>query len=394
MKIYRTGFLRIGLLVLLGASIVGGVVLYWTSQPTDLEHRTLIELNKARAQAGTPPIAADWRLTLASRRQADYMAETGRIEHIRETNRGLLWLQEMPEGRHLSAFYFSRGGEALTGSYSNDPAETLSDLLDAPYHRLILLDASARHAGVGLVFTKSVFPHWYAAFTVGAVGDSAPLALTVWPTPDSKDVPRYIIPSTEEPNIAPEAKVVGYVPSVQVGSDRTLTTKQFVLRNLMTGDAVSGRIVTERFDKHMPESGVAFIPQFVLEGSTTYQVEYKGSTASGAISKSWRFTTQPTPAYAITLESRNSGKSPVYLAMSSPVQPVNVCYKSSAGTKAVLTQLDEKRAVFDVQECGAAKCYVRIFLSDAPHCSSQKAKIGLIFGGAYPPSVPTLLPHS
>lgn len=386
---------RSGAAACLLAAVLLGTGLLRASRLTGPEARALTALNDARARAGAGVLAPDWRLTIASRRQAEHMARTNEIRHDRLQNKGVLDSQETPEGRRLFAFYLDRGAEALARSFVQDPEQAVGRLLHAPYHRISLLDPGAQRAGVGLVsHTRTPTKLLDTAFTLGSFRDTSPRALVAWPPAGAKNIPAFFLPDTETPNPAPGSRAVGYIVTLQAGTDQTLVPHSFILRDSATGELVAGRVASSLTDTAILPQAVAFIPSKPLAWDTGYTVDFRGTASFGVVGKSWSFRTAPAPVYALTITSVETQGASLYFQLSSPAQPVQLCYKSTPGTKLTLSWIGSEQFKLKVSDCGAATCAVQVFLSSSRGCSTKEVRIGALFGGRHPRTAPELQGHS
>lgn len=386
---------RVALIGAIGLFIVGAAVVHTSSRLSSSELSALTALNGARVNAGASPLLTDWRLTLAARRQAQHIAETDEIAHTRTSNKGIFDSQAEPESRLASVFYFDRGAEALGRSFVADPSHVVASLLDAPYHRIALLDPAVHVTGVGLTAHPGKGTELLdAAFTLGGYPDTPSPSIVVWPASGAQNVPAYFLPGVESPNPAPESKAVGYILTVQAATDQSLVPASFVLREKVTGEVVPGRVASSATDSNMLPQAVAFIPASPLKWSKAYFVEFAGKTGFGPVSKSWEFHTAKAPAFSLKLKQEARPGDALLLTQTSPVQPTHICYLTSPGAQVALTRVSSDQFQIRVSDCGANSCAVKVFIAASPGCSTPTATFRAMFGGKNPRTAPELIVHS
>jgi hypothetical protein len=134
-------------------------------EPTATELEVVDRINAERADAGLAPVEFDARLHAAAVRHSEdmrdgcFLSHTGSDGSTRTT-------------RMLDAGYPDPGREAA-GAGQTSPRQIVSGWMASSTHRSILLDANARHVGVGEAqgpepcqlqpFDSTIIPQWWTA---------------------------------------------------------------------------------------------------------------------------------------------------------------------------------------------------------------------------------------
>lgn len=110
---------------------------------SDVERQVLALVNAERAALGRAPLALDVRLTAAARRHAEDMRDACFLSHTGSDG-------SSPFARMADAGYAGGMGEvAAAGSWPYPPQSVVSSWMDSSGHRAILVNANARHLGMG-----------------------------------------------------------------------------------------------------------------------------------------------------------------------------------------------------------------------------------------------------
>ncbi len=105
------------------------------------------EVDRLRAQHSLPPVKPNGPLCASAQSHADYMAANGRSGHRQESSDN--GFTGRTPGERARAFgYFDRNGEAVAVS-SRFSIESVENLFDAPYHRIMFLQPGSPDFGAG-----------------------------------------------------------------------------------------------------------------------------------------------------------------------------------------------------------------------------------------------------
>lgn len=365
LKILVIGLLLVLSLLTTNAYVTGS---YYMSQ--DIEKDAQNALNAARQMAGSGLLKAEPRLTAAARWQAEYMSEKDEVKHVRVKDKGLLSLMETPDDRRIMAMYHGGGSEVLALQIGDDPLGPTRRLLNAPYHRVSMLDPNVTEFGSGTVLTnKKGFPVTYGAFELGGYRSDKTSSVIVWPTNGAVNIPSSFRPASEDPSPAPGKANVGYILSVQVGHGNSLTPKSFTLVHAKTGTIISGEVRSSANDKELSAGAVLFIPDKPLLEGEKYEAHFTGAANFGLIDKSWAFTTQFPKKYSIT-RSKALVKlgEPAQFLLEGPATKF-ICTRTSPKAKASIVWLDSEHINVTIDRCENPICAVQVMLAKSRGCA-------------------------
>ncbi len=116
----------------------------------------LIHTNDQRRLYGCPELAVDQELTVASVRQAHYMAATGDFGHLG-------WRGSTFEARSRAAGYAEPAGENIAWGFA-DAAAVVDAWMASPPHRRNILNCEARSFGAGVQRAADGTHYWTQVF--------------------------------------------------------------------------------------------------------------------------------------------------------------------------------------------------------------------------------------
>jgi uncharacterized protein YkwD len=125
--------------------------------PTGMVSYEIFEAtNKAREDAGCPPLRADTDLILASVRQSGYMAVTRTFSHFGAGGSTFVT-------RAQAAGYEQPSGENIAWGF-RDSADVMAAWLASPPHRANILNCDARSIGAGVRLAVDGTPYYTQVF--------------------------------------------------------------------------------------------------------------------------------------------------------------------------------------------------------------------------------------
>jgi len=265
-------------------------------------------LNEIRLSAGLGMVAQNTMMDQAAQAHAQWMVANDSFVHGEAA--GTPGFTGENYARRVEAFGYVPvgGGEVLAQGVSGGVGVDL--LVNTAYHRSLILAFEPVDVGIGWSANRAadvVTPLVIDAAMPGTdavrgLGQSAQPSIrgaAIWPLDGAQAVPLRL--GLEIPNPVPtqDVSTLGTPVSVTVESSKTISTTQFTLTNSATGTVIQTHLLTNRNDTNflIPESFIAAIPVAPLAPSTTYRVDFSGSTVqfpSGAVvamSRTWSFTT-------------------------------------------------------------------------------------------------------
>lgn len=304
--------------------------------------RCVARLNRARAQVGVAPVAHSATLRRAAQRHADYRAwaeahglhdPDAHLERRGDWRGGTFhprrhFSGEQPWDRTRAAglrpgTWLRQGENVLTGTpdtgdsgQGGAAAAGVTALLEAPYHRLPMLDAELGLVGCGLAagnraqVVQMVWPRAAGQLDRPPSGRSRPgrgtveRALSVYPPPGATGVRTGFDRASETPT--PFAHVplpadggadVGPVLSVQAGGWETLRVAAGSGLRAVTPDPARVPVHwgLPGVDRHLPDNAAILAATVPLRPGVTYEARIvarvRGPGGWRSLTRTWRFTT-------------------------------------------------------------------------------------------------------
>jgi len=264
-------------------------------------------LNEIRLSAGLGMLAQNTMMDQAAQAHAEWTVANDSFSHFEVAGTPGFTGENWPRRDEAFGYVPVEGGEVM----AQGPAfEAVDSLVNAAYHRAILLAFEPVDVGVG--WSDGNAADVLAPLVIDVtkpgldptrgLGQSAQASIhgaAVWPIDGARGVPLRLGLETPNPVPTQDVLTLGTPASVTVDESRTLSATQFTVTNSATGAVVATQLLTNRNDPNfaVPESFIAAIPLAPLSPNTTYQVVFAGSTVqfpSGtveSVNRSWSFTT-------------------------------------------------------------------------------------------------------
>ncbi|KRF07163.1 hypothetical protein ASG89_17615 [Paenibacillus sp. Soil766] len=263
-----------------------------TEDPQVIAQRTssLALWNSIRSAMGYSVVTENTLLVKAAQNHSNYLGVSSAqaSKGHSETAGDVGFTGSSSSERTAYVGYQSRGGVGEVVHYiPNDNNQAIQGLIDAPYHRVLMLDPNAFEVGIGIHLAPPVS-------TVANIGyvNSDTKTVSYYPYPNQQGVPTYWH-ANETPNpLQPHGKAgakVGYPITVSVTGFGDVT---FI--NATIKDASGTDIPFYLTDKNNSGRGsIVITPKSPLSPNTTYTVNFNGSTEGlGDFQKTWSFTTK------------------------------------------------------------------------------------------------------
>ena len=277
-------------------------------------------LNAARLQGGFGAVTQSAPLDAEAQDQADFVAAnytvssgiggvTFNVTSLAAlqpdgNETGHVQLTTLPDETHYIGYlpsdratYFDYPSTDLAESaaYGNWSAEAgatcVSELLQSPEHRQLLLDPRFRDFGVGIVSLP-----WNSD---GSISASACYVATAARSYDYSANGQATAPTDWVGIYPPDGSTVsatddghghGFAPSVTVNSKLALTVTVFTITD-NNGQVVPTTLNADALTTAIWANWAVATPNAVLQPSTSYTVNFQGSASGIAIAKVWTFTT-------------------------------------------------------------------------------------------------------
>lgn len=239
------------------------------------------QVNHLRAELKLRPVEMNAALSAAAQSHAEYMSRNGRSGH--RENPGEAGFTGKTPGERARAFgYFDRNSEAVAVT-GKSTLQAVSDLFDAPYHRVMFLQPGQPDFGAGAsgdaTCVKFGGPHDDAI--VMSPSNGATGVKREWDgveTPDPMDGVRAFGPYGYPIVLAVFGKFADGFSCVRA-----------VVKD-SKGAVVASTVLHPGNDEHS-KSSVIIVPTKPLKAHTTYLVEVEYKTEGRKRKSSWKFTT-------------------------------------------------------------------------------------------------------
>jgi uncharacterized protein YkwD len=247
-----------------------------------LAARALLAVNAARTQAGALPLTRNAALDTASAVHAQYDVATGQTEGNFQTRGTPLFLGETPSARAArAAGSRGAGGERVAEVMALgevEPERAVQGWLDSVFHRVLLLDLAAQHAGYG---QHTVGPATTSVLDLGGKRDVAN-ASGWFPASGATDVPTRCV-CDDYAEAAGKPGPFGYPATLLLGQVRPQGMP--TLATLTEGSENGAAVAADLVDAY---GNPTLLPQSPLKAGTKYVVQMSWTNGP---SVTWSFTT-------------------------------------------------------------------------------------------------------
>lgn len=255
-------------------------------------------INKFRGEIGLSPLSVDPALSYSAQSHSNYLEKYKEVSHLQtKQNDSQTFTGTYPENRVGYYQYDTDEVEEVISFQTNSTSHSVDKLVDAPYHRVGLLNPNLTEVGIGYNQTPDSFNP-----TVINLGDQDGVQSIegpiVYPYANQKEVKTSWY-ANESPNPLRfwnlNKVTVGYPISISVyGDNRGKLKANNVTLKDEKGNATPFYLVDGTKDGTL--SSIFIIPQKSLKQGTKYTVDVKAEHVSkynkvSAITKSWSFTT-------------------------------------------------------------------------------------------------------
>lgn len=247
-----------------------------------LAARALLAVNAARTQAGALPLARNAALDTAAAVHAQYDVATGQTEGNFQTRGTPLFLGETPSARAARAAGSRGPGSERVAEVmalgEAEPERAVQGWLDSVFHRVLLLDLAAHHAGYG---QHTVGAATTSVLDLGGRRDVAN-ASGWFPASGATDVPTRCI-CDDYAEAADRPGPFGYPATLLLGQVRPQGMP--TLATLTEGSESGAAVAADLVDAY---GNPTLLPQSPLKAGTKYVVQMSWTNGP---SVTWSFTT-------------------------------------------------------------------------------------------------------
>lgn len=267
------------------------------TQLAAMEAEAVTHLNTIRKSLGLNELVINNALTLAAQSHSNFLQMNQLIGHYQNKNYpGFTGVA--PQDR---AAFFGYGGTASEGiDYGTaSPRMSVEGLLDAPYHRLGLINPNDREVGAG--FSIASYNMVISPGTTGARDDAR---VMLYPMPGQTGVKSswYVAESPNPLAFYKKDRIyVGYPISLSLHDSKTREVRYIASSIKDSSGQQVAHFVTDSAKEDESKKHVFLIPHAPLQSGMTYQVRIEAErilTDGGVqpIVREWSFTTRSTLA--------------------------------------------------------------------------------------------------
>ncbi|GGX75292.1 CAP domain-containing protein [Massilia dura] len=251
--------------------------------------------NYRRSQVGLGTLTRNTLIDTAAVGHSNYLRLNNTVSH--DQVRGNSGFTGVTTGDRLTAAGYrivnpSAYGEVISAANDRSGFFHAEELIAAIYHRFLVFEPVFREMGVGAssATNYTYFTTNFAASNGYATG-LARGSVAVYPVDGQAAVPANFMSDSESPDPVPNQNEVGYPVSVHANISSTLTVTSFTIKP-RGGSELPVRLLATAVDSHTPEAAAAIVPLARLSAGTTYEVSFRGTVDSVAVTRNWSFTTQ------------------------------------------------------------------------------------------------------
>lgn len=276
----------------------------------------LARFNQRRAELNLAAVTRNPQLDIAAQGHSDYQAINGVISHYQvpgapgftgecmyDVSASAQCAPSKVSRLEAAGYQFSQNsyafGEVISRTGSQDGAAAAEALIAAIYHRFVIFEPLFRQAGAGAASASGGPTYFTTKFTAdGLTGGLGAGQAVVYPVDGQTNVQRNFFSDQEVPDPVPSRNEVGYPISlhadiVTAGVSTVVSVTSFTVRQQGSASTLPVQQLWRAVDANTPRSVAAIVPLDVLAPNTTYEVNFIGTIAGIAHTRSWSFTTGP-----------------------------------------------------------------------------------------------------
>ena len=255
-------------------------------------------LNFRRGQVGISVLTRSALIDSAARNHSDYQRINNTVVHDEVAGKaGFTGATPLERLQHVGYFFSGSYayGEVISASTSSSGQYLAEELITAIYHRFVIFEPKFKEIGAGSASNGSGYTYFTTNFAASngfgpGIGNGG---IVSWPVDGQTGVTRNFFSDFESPDPVAGANEVGYPVSVHADIDVVLSVTSFTIHPHGGANLGVKLLAHGPTDQHTPDSAAAIVPLTVLAGSTTYDVNFSGTSNGTPISKAWSFTTAP-----------------------------------------------------------------------------------------------------
>jgi hypothetical protein len=262
-------------------------------------------INEARASAGLGLLEQAVLLDAAAQAHADWQVLNGVCGHSEVAGTpGFTGVDSLARIVYQGYHSVGSGGEVIGFTEAQDAYAAVDGLLNAFYHRELLLMPSYIDVGIGATNQFSQTCAYPTVIEMDRSADSGLLAwgqamrgeaepISAWPIDGAINVPTRM--GNESPNPVPDLPVTELGTPATLIADywRRISVDQFSMNELVSGLAVDVVLRTSDNDPNQETyiNYIGIIPRAPLKPNTEYQINFYGAVGLERVTRQWTFTT-------------------------------------------------------------------------------------------------------
>ena len=253
-------------------------------------------INYRRAQIGMQTLTRNTLIDRAAQSHSDYQKTNNEVTHEEVTGKPGFTGVDASKRLTAAGYVFpvsGYAGEVISATSSSSGFFMAEELITAIYHRFAIFEPRFREIGTGSATTSQNYTYFTSDFATGnGQGGLGRGVMVTWPASNQTLVPTNFLSNNETPDPVPDINEVGYPISVHADISSIMVVDSFTVRAHGATTDLPVRMLKPDGDEHTPASAAAIIPLAVLKAGTTYDVSFKGSVDTVALTRNWSFTTR------------------------------------------------------------------------------------------------------
>lgn len=254
-------------------------------------------INFRRSQVGIPMMTQNTVVDRAAQAHSDYQKLNDTITHEEVAGKPGFTGVDLLARLNAAGYAFARNsyayGEVISATTSNSGAYMADELITAIYHRFVIFEPMFKEIGTGSATVTNGYTYFTSDFTANdGYGPGIGRGMVVtWPYSGQTGVTPNFFSDYEAPDPIPNANEVGYPVSVHADITALLKVQSFTI-HARGGADLAVKLLEHGSDAETPASAAAIVPLTRLNGATTYDVAFSGTSDGLPVSKTWSFTTK------------------------------------------------------------------------------------------------------